>query len=200
MALRELDQEMYCRIKHKPLPQLEKELTIDRILLHEVRGYEPYYISNAGLAWAPEREYFHGSYGPMRKKARWLKKHREHYQTYYLTTANWSGQVGTHILVALAWIGPKPFPKAEVRHLDGNDLNNYYLNLKWGTALENSADMLLHGTRKTYLTKNEVTIIKLELKNNPRRGLQADLARRFNVSITTIGKIYDGITWSHIRI
>jgi DNA-binding CsgD family transcriptional regulator len=51
-----------------------------------------------------------------------------------------------HHLVLLAFIGPKPFPSAQCRHLDGNRENNHCENLKWGTALENCHDAIRHGT------------------------------------------------------
>lgn len=54
-------------------------------------------------------------------------------------------QVTTHVLVAEAFIGPKPFEDAVVRHLDGTRDNNIPGNLAWGTPLENSADRAKHG-------------------------------------------------------
>src|SRR5690349_6456701 len=39
-----------------------------------------------------------------------------------------------HLLVCEAFHGPKPFPEAQVRHLDGNPANNNARNLKWGTS------------------------------------------------------------------
>jgi hypothetical protein len=52
----------------------------------------------------------------------------------------------THSLVCEAFHGPKPFPKAEVRHLDGTRTNNDPENLCWGTASENRYDSVRHGT------------------------------------------------------
>jgi hypothetical protein len=45
-----------------------------------------------------------------------------------------------HQLVALAFIGPKPFASAEVCHKDGFHHNNHYSNLRWDTHLSNVAD------------------------------------------------------------
>src|SRR5213596_1074117 len=54
----------------------------------------------------------------------------------YLTVELWrdgkSKTVGVHQLVALAFLGPRP-EKQEVRHLDGNPLNNHLTNLAHGT-------------------------------------------------------------------
>ena len=50
-----------------------------------------------------------------------------------------------HKLVMLAFEGPRP-EGMEVRHLDGNKLNNAYSNLKYGTKSENQFDSITHGT------------------------------------------------------
>lgn len=51
-----------------------------------------------------------------------------------------------HTLVALAFLGPRPEGKPHIRHLDGNARNNHVSNLAYGTAAENVADSLQHGT------------------------------------------------------
>lgn len=51
-----------------------------------------------------------------------------------------------HTLVLMAFHGDKPFPEAMARHLDGDPTNNRSGNLAWGTAQENHADAVRHGT------------------------------------------------------
>lgn len=51
-----------------------------------------------------------------------------------------------HSLVALAFLGPRPPDKPHIRHLDGDKVNNAVDNLAYGTASENVADCLAHGT------------------------------------------------------
>ena len=50
-----------------------------------------------------------------------------------------------HRLVALTHLGPQPAPGHEVRHLDGNKLNNHFKNLAWGTRKQNAEDRDRHG-------------------------------------------------------
>lgn len=50
-----------------------------------------------------------------------------------------------HVLVALAFHGPRPDGMV-TRHLDGSRTNNRPDNLAWGTPAENSADRERHGT------------------------------------------------------
>lgn len=53
-----------------------------------------------------------------------------------------------HLLVCEAFQGPRPSPVHEVRHLDGDPLNNRADNLAWGTKQENAQDSIRHGTNK----------------------------------------------------
>lgn len=87
-----------------------------------------------------------------------LKKPSKH--TPYLSVGlTFSGQrqryFSVHVLVCTAFHGPKPFPKAQVRHLDGCHTHNHYQNLIWGSQKENSEDMLVHGTGKRLLTTDQ---------------------------------------------
>ncbi len=50
-----------------------------------------------------------------------------------------------HKLVALHFLPLKPSPKYEMRHLDGNKLNNHISNLAWGTKQDNANDREKHG-------------------------------------------------------
>jgi hypothetical protein len=59
-------------------------------------------------------------------------------------------------LVAMAFIGPKPFRRAEVCHNDGFEHNNHYSNLRWDSRLGNVADAVLH--RFKCIAKGRATI------------------------------------------
>lgn len=73
-----------------------------------------------------------------------------------------------HRLVAAAFLGPRPEGQ-EVRHLDGNKINNRLDNLAYGTPSENSLDSIRHGThpsaskthcKRGHLFDEENTIIR----------------------------------------
>ena len=49
-----------------------------------------------------------------------------------------------HVLVARAFLGPKPFG-CEVRHLNGNKCDNRRENLAYGTKKQNADDRERHG-------------------------------------------------------
>lgn len=59
-----------------------------------------------------------------------------------------------HQLVAEVFLPPKPFDGAEIRHKNGDHLDNRAVNLEWGTRSENTSDQVTHGVhnnaRKTH--------------------------------------------------
>lgn len=64
---------------------------------------------------------------------------------YYLTVALTNGAHGKiHVLVAAAFIGPRP-DGAQVCHNDGDRFNNQASNLRYATPSENNHDIVRHG-------------------------------------------------------
>lgn len=101
-----------------------------------------------------------------------------------------------HILVAEAFIGEKPFAAACVRHLDGNPSNNSFVNLAWGTYLDNEEDKRLHGTWNSRfggkLSKEDrIAIISRANDGEAQRAL----AEEFGVTRPTITRLVNRTTW-----
>lgn len=101
-----------------------------------------------------------------------------------------------HSLVARAFCGLRP-EGMEVRHLDGDRLNNHASNLAWGTRHENSLDSLRHKTHRTQLLdEDDVRAIRsLALRGSSIR----ELARRFGVHQTTVDNCISRKTWEHVQ-
>lgn len=63
------------------------------------------------------------------------------------------GKVKVCVLMAEAFIGPRPFMGARLRHLNDNSLDDRLENLAWGTDSDNKRDLVRNGrhnmTRKT---------------------------------------------------
>ena len=104
-----------------------------------------------------------------------------------------------HLLVAAAFIGPRPFGLI-CRHLDGDTNNNQPHNLAYGTMLENSADMIAHGNScrgernsQSKLTEESVLDIYRRVRSDESR---ASLAVIFGVSKGQIRHIDIGESWS----
>jgi hypothetical protein len=69
------------------------------------------------------------------------------YPSVKLSKAGLTKTVYVHELVLLAFEGDRPASseRSEIRHLDGDKLNNKLSNLKYGTTKENVADRKLHS-------------------------------------------------------
>ena len=127
-----------------------------------------------------------------------------------------------HRLVAKAFI-PNPEGKPQVNHIDGNKLNNHYLNLEWCTAQENIQHAFQTGLNKgcigmkrTYkdkatkqkclanlkdkskLTPDEVRYVrKVFIPRHPKYSATA-LAKQFGTSIAAMSKIVKGQTYKNV--
>lgn len=87
-----------------------------------------------------------------------------------------------HQLVARAFLGPCP-PGCEVRHLDGDPLNNRTDNLAYGSRTENILDVFRIGRAWRKLTAEQALEIRRR-RDSGERGV--DLAREFGVSQSII--------------
>lgn len=110
-----------------------------------------------------------------------------------------------HRLVALQYLPPQPSPKHEIRHIDGNKINNHFSNLCWGTHAENQADMVRHGTSPrgerhglSRITEDQARRIKF-LKGKVERGYYSKLARALRVNHKIISDILCDKTWRWIK-
>jgi hypothetical protein len=102
-------------------------------------------------------------------------------------------------LVCTAFSGPKPTPKHEVRHLDGNPLNNRADNLKWGTSAENKADCLRHGTRyqgerHAWAKLTERAVAEIRASKDHFR----EVAKRYGISPNYVHRIRRADNWKHV--
>ena len=108
-----------------------------------------------------------------------------------------------HCLVALAFLGERPFGDIHVRHLDGNALNPRLTNLAYGTRAENERDKIRHGRTNrgekcgsSKLTSAQVHAIRTLLTDTDMP--MVEIARLFGVSRATIGDIYNGRRWRYL--
>lgn len=160
----------------------------------EIEGYEGRYeVSDHGRVRTVARR-LHGRWG-YRIWQPCIYKKISVYKGYSSVMVKTQGaQNGKHFLihrlVARAFIGPIP-DGFQVRHLDGNRSNNVYWNLAIGTAVENAADKLLHGTsmrgKLNSVSREDGIFIRESLKAG---GVtQKELGAKFGVCQATISKI-----------
>lgn len=104
------------------------------------------------------------------------------------------GRNYVHQLVCEAFHGPRPTPRHEVAHWDGNPANNHASNLRWATHRENEADRVRHGRTNAVLGADDVR----EIRAMHAEGgwTLDDLADIFSVHRTTVWLIIRRETWA----
>lgn len=111
-------------------------------------------------------------------------------------------RVSVHRVVAVSFIGPCP-EGMEVRHLDGDPLNNRPDNLAYGTVRENRADSEGHGTaargqrhgmRK--LSEREVYALRAEYDSS--QHLVTEMAERYGIRPSQVYRIGRRRAWKSL--
>ena len=145
-------------------------------------GFEHYEVDNLGVVWS-RRLRGRQRYTDWHPLRLYPSKDADVNGKRYLT-AQLCGEkrknVLVHHLVLLAFVGPRPFPKAQCRHLDDNPENNRRDNLAWGTQQENMEDLKRNGrfpdrkgekNSQAKLTRDQVeTIRRLYVPRSQRTG------------------------------
>jgi HNH endonuclease/NUMOD4 motif len=109
-----------------------------------VIGYETnYLISSQGRIWSKPRATTRG--GLMK-----LIVMPDGYRIVGLTLDGIQKNYFVHCLMAETFIGPRPNQQV-VRHLDGHPENNSLSNIRYGTRVENSKDIIKHHRNKNAL-------------------------------------------------
>lgn len=67
--------------------------------------------------------------------------------------------LAVHRIMAIYYLGVRPTPNHEIRHLDGDKTNNNISNLAWGTQQDNANDRERHG-RTSRGQKHSIAIKK----------------------------------------
>lgn len=113
-----------------------------------------------------------------------------------------------HHLILDTFVGLRPTPEHEARHLDGNPKNSILINLKWGTRSENVRDAVEHKTHfvpgkyhfgskhsMSKLNEADILIIRKMMKKGSSRREMAD---KFDINVSTISRILSKKLWSHV--
>lgn len=98
-----------------------------------------------------------------------------------------------HRLVCRLWNG-EPEEGQEVRHLDGDKMNNHRTNLAWGSRVENAKDTRVHGAKHHKLSFADVAQIKAFARIKPY-GYRPIMAEKFGVTENHITDVVNGRVW-----
>lgn len=135
-----------------------------------IPGWEMYEVSDAGRVRS-----LHHFVPKLLRQATLPSGHK------YVRMVRGDGSKQQHILVhravALAFIGPQPFEKAEVRHKDGDPANNRKGNLSWSTRRRNNQDRKWHGGNRYHRVTPRMV---REIRTRPETGRA--LAQEYGLS------------------
>lgn len=108
-----------------------------------------------------------------------------------------------HRLVLEAFVGPPGVLQNQTRHLNGISTDNRVCNLAWGTAAENTADKIRHGTTRAgsrspnaKLNEEKVRAIRA-LRSKGRTAMS--LVNEFSISRSQIYEICAGKKWRNVK-
>jgi NUMOD4 motif/HNH endonuclease len=141
---------------------------------------------------------------------------RKGYHRVTLTADKRVRKWSVHVLVALAFLGPRP-PGWMINHLDGIKTHNVPSNLEYCTALHNSQHAMRLGLHQPWENRNEPYRVERlargerhyrttltdadvrEIRTLYAAGwLQRDIAARFHCAQTNISAIIKRHTWCHV--
>lgn len=112
-------------------------------------GWPIYEVSSLGRIRSIDRISFEKGGRTCRRRGYIRKLYTNPVNGYLVVSIGNNGKWSTravHVLVALAFHGPKPSANSVVRHLNGDKYDNRPENLAWGTMSDNNFDLVVHGT------------------------------------------------------
>lgn len=125
--------------------------------------------------------------------------HKDHkgYMRLRLMIDGKRGTFKIHRLVALHFID-NPESKPMVNHKDLDKANNYFKNLEWSTAKENTHHAIENNAFyfKRTLTVEQVIAIRADYK--PRKNTAKHLSEKYGVSIGCIMGVIYRLNWKNI--
>jgi hypothetical protein len=132
-----------------------------------------------------------------------LPRTRSHYSTVVLSVGGVPVTQGVHVLVAEAFLDPRPTPRHEVNHRDGVKTNNRITNLEWVTRSSNQTHsnaigLVSHpkGEQKTRAKLTDAAV--REIRAASQSISARTLARHYGVSHRTLYLARIGRTWKHV--
>jgi hypothetical protein len=161
-----------------------------------IPGYEDYEVDTNGGVYSLK-------FGKRRKLKPAIK--RDGYLAVGLSNNGKHKAFKVHRLVMLSFVCES---KLQVNHIDGVKTNNNLSNLEYCTPLENMRHAIESGLMNrskgenqpcSKLTEKDVMEIKTALLTL-YNGINNDLARKYNVSNSTISEIKIGKKWKHVKL
>ena len=176
----------------------------------DIKGFPGYEISYFGRVKSLKRwiKNFKAINKIGLKKEKILKSglNSKGYPSIVLRKNNKSCTKTIHLIVIDHFGPPKPTPKHECNHKDGDKTNNWWTNLEWMTGKENvnhahKLDLVKHteGEKHYHNKISKIDVIKIRKLWKTNKYQQNKLAKMFNTSSTNIRNIINFKTWKSIK-
>lgn len=111
-----------------------------------------------------------------------------------------SQRFSVHVIVCKIFHGRRPFPGAQVDHLDGVRHNNRWNNLRWASCSQQQETSKKLGTKpvgerhyKAVLTDDQIETIMSRYVPHDKYNSFAALALEYGVCKSTLSKIYNNV-------
>lgn len=163
-----------------------------------VPGYENYGITLDGRVWSCSRV-VRCNRGVRTTKGKWLGIGINSDGYYSVSLAD--EKVTVQYFLALTFIGPKPFPNAQVLHKNDVKFDNRIENLYWGTPQENMDDKVRNGNCPTAENHPNSLFTNEQVREIYKRCFveyMNALAVEFNVCYHTIKNIKARVTYASV--
>lgn len=168
--------------------------------MREVPDCPGLFVTTEGLVFSNQP----WGYGRAKKKPEWvpfreLKLSLRSLKRPYLAVSYRGLTKNVHALIARAFLGIRP-KDLQVRHLDGNALNNSLGNLSYGTAKQNQRDRTVHGTdnrgeRHPMAILNKKDVREIRKRYSSGGVTQEALGAEYGVGQTTISRAIRMDAW-----
>lgn len=165
--------------------------------MRKIDNYEHYYITEDG-------EVYSNSSGRLRRRKTQINNHG--YETVDLCKDGECNRFLVHRLVATYFLG-NPKEHDVVNHKDSNPQNNNVTNLEWCTRSYNSIHAyekgrlpkppLRHGEELSFSKLNNEDVQRIRELREEGETLES-IARKFDVHLSTIGRVCNREIWKHI--
>lgn len=157
----------------------------------DIPGFNGLYrVSDAGVVWSNHKR--------GRIISPWLT-HRGYRVVSLQTPRGTRKHKCAHVCVLEAFVGPRPTPGHDGRHLDGDRSNNRLSNLAWGTKRENKQDMRANGTYQEGDTHPRSKLSATAVREIRASALpHVRLAERYGVTPENIATVRARKTWAHV--
>lgn len=170
--------------------------------------FTDYEASNLGRIRSVERWVRAGKFGRRRQP----EKIKVAYKTnsgYMAVKLSMGVNRSVHVLIAAAWIGPRP-KGFDINHRDGVKTNNRPENLEYVTRSENALHSYRNGLQvspsgeghyRSAVSAEQVAAMRQIRSRHPHRasGVVGFLARWFNLSQPAVSAICNGRNWKSNR-